>query len=66
MNVKVHILNKQAVCVLFSEQADETSTLSEVGMSILCGKTFEKEEKKCAENLQVSDFVLNTHRAGAF
>lgn len=63
MNLKVRILNKQAVCISISEQTNGNSTLSEVDNAILCGKTFGKEEKKCAENLQVSDFVLNTHRS---
>ena len=61
MKANVHIPNKQTACVSFSEQADVKSTPSEVGSPILCGKTFEKEGKKCAENLEVSDFLLNTH-----
>lgn len=61
MKANVHIPNKLTACVSFSEQADVKSTPSKVGAAILCGKTFGKEEKKCAKNLQVSDFLLNTH-----
>ena len=61
MKVNVHIPNKQTAHVSFSEQADMKSTPSKVGTAILCGETFGKEEKKCAKNLQVSDFLLNTH-----
>lgn len=66
MKANVHIPNKQTACVSFSEQADVKSTPSEVGSSILCGKIFEKEDKKCAENLEVPKFCVNTHthRAG--
>lgn len=56
MKVKVHIEDNETACVLFSEQADMKSIPSEVGISILCGETSGKEEKKCAESLPVSDF----------
>lgn len=61
MKANIHISNKLTACVSFSEQADVKFTPSKVGTAILCGKTFGKEEKKCAKNLQVSDFLLNTH-----
>ena len=67
-NIDFHIPNKQTLRLSFSEQADEKPSRSEAGLSVWCGKTLEKEEKKCVENLQVSDFLLNTHThtAGAY